>query len=179
MVQMFELWKKTPAAVLRFFIENPSRELYLKEIQRETKTSKASLIYWLNKFVEAGILSKKVRGRLSIYCLRRDDPFVKHLRILMNVGALLPLARELGELGAEVYLYGSAARGEDVEGSDVDLLILGKADPREVSRHVQAFSGKAGRAVRPQIFSKFEWSQMAKKDVSFFERVERDKIRLV
>lgn len=176
---MFGLLKKTPAALLKFFIENPSNEFYLGEIQRETKISKASLIQWLNKLVKMGILSKKIRGRLSIYSLKRNDPFIEHLRILINVSAFLPLASELGELGAEVYLYGSAARGEDMESSDVDILILGKAEPREVSRRVQAFSRKVGRAVRPQIFSKFEWSQMAKKDASFFERVTRDKIRLV
>lgn len=176
---MFELMKKTPAAILRFFMENPSREFYLKEIQNGTKAAKASLIRWLNKFVEIGILSKKTRGRLSIYCIKRDDLLVRHLRILMNVGLLLPLARKFGELGAEVYLYGSVARGEDVEGSDVDLLILGKVEPREVARCAQAFSRRVGRSVRPQVFSKFEWSQMAEKDPAFFGRVERVKIRLV
>lgn len=176
---MFELMKKTPAAILKFFMENPSREFYLREIQGGTKAAKASLINWLNKFVEIGILSKRMRGRLRIYNLRKDDPFVKHLRILMNVSVFLPLARELGELGAEVYLYGSAARGEDVEDSDVDLLILGKAEPREVARRIQAFSRRVGRELRPQIFSKFDWSQMAGKDPTFFERVERDKIGLV
>lgn len=176
---MFELLKKTPAAILKFFIDNPSREFYLKEIQGGTKAAKASLINWLNKFVKMDILTKNTRGRLRIYSLKSGDPFVKHLRILMNVSAFLPLAMELRGLDVEVYLYGSVARGEDVEGSDVDLLILGKAKPREVARRVQVFSRKVGRRMRPQVFSKFEWSQMVKKDPAFFERVERDKIRLV
>lgn len=175
---MFELMKKTPAAILKFFIENPSREFYLKEIQAGTKSAKASLINWLNKFVRMGILSKKTRGRLCIYNLKSENPFVKHLRILMNVSIFLPLARGLREFDVEVYLYGSVARGEDVEGSDVDLLVLGKAEPREIARRVQAFSRKVGRSVRAQVFSKFEWSQMTEKDPAFFERAERDKIRL-
>lgn len=176
---MFELMKKTPAAILKFFIENPSREFYFKEVHRKTKVAKASLINWLNKFVEMGILTKKTRGRLRIYSLKSDDPLVRQLRILMSVSALLPLAREIGKMGAEAYLYGSVARGEEVEGSDVDLLILGKVEPREVARRAQAFSRRVGRSVRPQVFSKFEWSQMAEKDPAFFGRVERVKIRLV
>jgi len=176
---MFELMKKTPAAILKFFTRNPSGEFYLREIQDGAKVAKASLINWLNKYVEMGILSKKARGRLRIYSLRRDNPFVKYLRILMNISYFLPLAEELGELGAEVYLYGSIARGDDVEGSDVDLLVLGKADPSEVARRVVAFSRKVGRELRPQIFSKFEWSQVTDKDPTFFKRVEHDKIRLV
>lgn len=176
---MFELMKKTPAAILKFFIENPSDEFYLKEIQAGTKSAKSGLINWLNKFVKMGILSKKTRGRLSIYNLKSDNPFVKHLRILMNVSTFLPLARGLRELDVEVYLYGSVARGEDVKGSDVDLLILGKAEPREVVSRIQAFSREVGKRVRPQVFSKFEWSQMREKDPAFFERAERDKLRLL
>lgn len=178
-VQMFGLMKKTPAAILRFFIENPSREFYLKEIQRGTKAAKAGLINWLNEFVKMGVLAKKRRGRLRIYSLKRDDPFVKHLRILISIDAFLPLAKELGKMGVEVYLYGSVARGEDVEGSDVDMLVLGKAEPPEVARRVQAFSRKVGKRVRPQFFSKFDWSRMVEKDPTFFKRVERDKVRLV
>lgn len=179
MIQMFELMKKSPSRILKLFIENPSQEFYAKEVQQKTGVAKASLVSWLNKLVEMGVLTRKLRGRLRIYKLNRAHVWVKQLKVLCNVATLLLAVQKMMKLDVEVYLYGSAARGEDLEDSDIDLLVLGKADPKEVGRCVQAMSREVGRGVRPQIFSKLEWSQVAKSDPAFFERVEKDKIRLI
>lgn len=37
---------------------------------------------------------------------------------------------------------------------------------------------KINKGIRVKIFSKQEWSLMAKKDPAFYERVEKDKVKL-
>jgi predicted nucleotidyltransferase len=73
----------------------------------------------------------------------------------------------------ELYLYGSASRGEDVEGSDVDILVIGKE--RAIVERVRVIDGR----IKASFFSPLEWAKVAREDPAFYERVEKDRIRLV
>ena len=80
---------------------------------------------------------------------------------------------------SEVYLYGSCARGDYSTDSDMDLLIIGKARRTEIIRDMESLERKMGRKISFNIFTDLEWSKMAKQDKAFYERVEKDKVRLV
>ena len=75
----------------------------------------------------------------------------------------------------DIYLYGSLSRGEDVENSDVDLLVIGEANEPDIVKEIKS---KINRETKIQIFSRMEWSQLERRDRAFYERVERDKIKL-
>ena len=85
----------------------------------------------------------------------------------------------LAKHNVNVYLYGSAARGEDVESSDIDLLLIGKLDKSTIVKELNKISKKIKKEIKFQIFSRQEWSLMARNDPAFYERVEKDKVKLV
>lgn len=158
--------------VLRFFLDNPAGEFNEKEIQRKTAAARASVRKWLCALERVGLVSITRRGRLKLYRLNRENPLVKQLKVLNTMSWLLPRLETLGGQG-ELYLYGSAARGEDLEDSDIDILVIGRE--RVIVDKIKAIDER----IKVSFFTPVEWAKTAREDPAFYERVERDKIRLV
>lgn len=170
------LGKKVPLKILVFFLENPSHEFSETEVRTKLQLARASTNKWINVLFNCEILQQSVRGRMNLYKLNFNSTVVKHFKILINIIKLLPAFTSLKSI--QVFLYGSAARGEDVEDSDIDLLIVGKQS-KEIFDVIRKIESKLNRRVKPSFYTDFEWSQMARKDPAFYERVERDKIKLI
>jgi len=175
MVQLFELFAKRSATkILEFFLDNPSGEFYETEIRKKVNIVKASSIKWLRTLAELDFLLKRNKGRMILYKLNLENPIIKELKKLKTISLLAP---EFKDLGIEVYLYGSCARGEDKENSDVDVLIMGK-QTREIISTITYIEKKINKKIKPSFYTQIEWSRMSRKDPAFYERVEKDKMRL-
>jgi predicted nucleotidyltransferase len=95
---------------------------------------------------------------------------------LLDVNSQIVRVEKLA--GVEFFLYGSCARGEEREESDIDLLVIGKRT-EEIIKILSVLEKKTGRTVRASFYSQLEWSRTAREDPAFYERVEKDKIRLI
>jgi len=158
--------------ILKFFLNNPTGEFYEKEVQRKTRVARASVSKWLHALENLGFISVTRRGRLKLHRLNRENPLVKQLKVLSTMSWLVPnLEAFRGQW--ELYLYGSASRGEDVEGSDIDVLVIGKE--RAIIEKIRAIDGR----IKVSFFTPLEWAKVAREDPAFYERVEKDRIRLV
>jgi predicted nucleotidyltransferase len=104
---------------------------------------------------------------------------VKQLRAFLNVTRLYGLIKnfDTGE-DAEIYLFGSAARGEDSEDSDIDLLVIGKIDDATRSSLRSSIMEKMGKEVNFVVYSRAQYSDLYRNDKAFYDSIERDKIRL-
>jgi len=172
-VQLFELIGSVKLARLwQFFLEKPGKEFSQTETLRQTKIAKATAVKWLRLLVQKGLLTVQVRGPTNYYKLSAN-PVNKLLKATANAASLLPL----NELEADAYLYGSAARGEDTEDSDIDILIIGKITKKDVLSITEPLS-KQLRPIKPVIMTPIEWAKMRTSDPAFYERVEKDKIKI-
>src|SRR3989338_1478085 len=118
-----------------------------------------------------GILSVSFVGRTSLYSLNKNKPVVKQLRILYNLDYIVGKTEKI-DSDAQVFVYGSFARGENTEKSDIDLLVIGK------DRNIVKILNSIDKRVKVSFYTPVEWSMTARKDKAFFEGVEKDKIRL-
>lgn len=172
-VGFFELFQGRPAArLLEFFLENPSREAYAAQLGG-LGISRASLFQSLKKLENAGVLNARRVGRSVLYRLAPTPP-VKQLKVLRSTSTLWRFLKRFSGKGIEIYLYGSVARGEGTEKSDVDLLAVGKRDA-ELEREIA--SGVKNAKIT--FLTPMEYAALPRKDKAFYESIERDKIRLV
>lgn len=179
MVQLIELIKnRKQASVLVFFLRHPTMKAHKQDIKKEVKIAKATLIKWLNMLVKNGMISFTEYGRTKIYSLNRENTIVKQLKILDNLLRVSEIKAVAKKHESIAYLFGSVARGEDVEDSDIDILLVGKVKREDIISDINKVSRKIKRHINLQIFSPLEWSQMAKNDAAFYERVEKDKAEL-
>ncbi len=179
MVQLIELMgNKKLLSLLIFFIRRPTMKAHQQDIKKEIKIAKATLIKWLNLLAKQGFIEFAEYGRTKIYSLKRENIIIKRLKVLDNLLLLSGIRETAKKHDSSAYLFGSAARGEDAEDSDIDILLIGKVNREDIIRDINRISEKIKRNINVQIFSPMEWSQMAKKDKAFYERVEKDKVEL-
>ena len=164
--------------LLALFLETPAREWTQREIRQAAKLAKPTMVKWLAELVRQRLIRLTKKGNVHLYTLSRDDAIVKQLKILTTLLELRELAALRETHGCEVYLYGSAARGEDTEESDIDILVIGKATPRDIAPFLEPIAKRTAKVIRPQLFTAIAWSQMARKDPAFYQRVAKDRISL-
>lgn len=87
------------------------------------------------------------------------------------------------EANAEISLYGSRARGDSIEQSDWDFLILlnGKVDDKRVDkiRHrLYELEWEIGEVISSLIRNKEEWNNMPFKSMPIHRAIEKEGIRL-
>ncbi len=133
-----------------FFI-SPTKGHYLMDISRNIGVAHTSVKKNLLRLVKAGLIGEKVERRggrkFPIYVARREEKTFRLQKKVYNLSAIL----ESGMLGyleekltpKVIALFGSYRRGEDVEGSDIDVFV----ECREEQVNLAQFEKKLGRKV--------------------------------
>jgi len=178
MVQIIDILKsKKPFEIIEFFIENQDKEVYQSEIARKLKISRNTALKWLSILNKNNFINEKTRGKMKYFWLNKDNVVVKQIKILVNVSKLFSVLKSLdGNL--EIYLYGSVARGEDDERSDVDLLIVGKIEKDKLVKIVEDAKETMKREIKPLVLTPLEYTELSRKDKILYENIEKSKIKL-
>ena len=169
---------KKALEVVLFLAYHSGQTFSYGQLQHKTKLAKATLTKWLHFMTHLNYIICTTIGRNKMYTINKDKAVIKQLKILVNVSQLNSFSGVLHKSGYEVYLFGSAARGEDIETSDIDILLIGKSNREALMDEVRALEKKLHKEIKLQLFTAGEWLRLREKDPAFYERVEKDKILL-
>lgn len=177
-MKLFSFWENSTAMrILLFFIENPTGKFYASRISDLANISVGSASKHLPRLSEENLINSEKIGRMTFYSLNRENIVVKRLKIAYNVSK--PIVRKLMRIGKElrasIFIYGSVARGEDTEQSDWDILVVGRVRMVDFKNEI----GNTKEKMNISIYTLSEWNKMKKKDPAFYERVERDKLKVI
>jgi len=128
--------------LLSAFLQNPSKELYGRQIERLTGTNHERTVVYLNKLVTSHrALIGERKGKQVFYRLNKQNEIAQKALSVAELERKIGFIRKnkdgfviqdlvsgiTGEFGPAVYfiiLFGSAARGQAREESDIDLLFV-------------------------------------------------------
>lgn len=116
--------------LLKVFLDQPLEEFRLRELSRESKISPASVLNYLKAFENERLINKYEKRGIPFYRAERDsEKFVLYKKLgimyeLEGSGLIEYLWQEL--CPEAIILYGSYAKGESTESSDIDIFIIGK-----------------------------------------------------
>jgi len=174
MIRKYALFKVVDLLV------NNSTEISLRGVAKKagigTATSKACLDYLKEKEI---VKIKKI-GNSHLFSLNPDNFVAKQVKILGILSAIKDsnLIQELLEEYSSVssiILYGSSARGDYNEKSDIDLLIISrkpiKLKPLKVEK-------KISKEITFVIYTLSDWRKKAETDKPFYDGVIIDGIAL-
>ena len=113
-----------------FFI-SPTKKHYLMDISRNIKLAHTSVKNSLNKLIKLGLITKFIENKggrkFPIYKANLDDKNFKKYKVIYNISAILESGLidfiEDKLMPNSIVLFGSYQRGEDIEGSDIDLFV--------------------------------------------------------
>ena len=157
---------------LKFFLENPYQEVYLRQLAKKINLSSFAIKKYADLLIKEDFIKEERKANLRYFRANINSLFFKHLKIAFNINLILKsglldfLKENLANVSS-IVLFGSMAKGEDDEHSDIDILIIGKDKYLDLGR----FEQKIGKEITLHIFSWSEWNHQAIKNRAFYSDV--------
>src|SRR3989338_2870687 len=130
--------------LLKIFLFNPTESFRLRELSRLSKISPPSVVNYLKEFEKQELIKSYVKRDIPFYKAEIDNEKFrqyKKLSILFELENSGFIDFLWDRLSPEcIILYGSYAKGESTESSDIDLFIIGK----EKNADLDIFEKKIG-----------------------------------
>jgi DNA-binding transcriptional ArsR family regulator len=169
------LFPKTRSAILRELYREPDG-LHLRELERRTGVNSRHVARELHALTAVGILKSRRVGRQIIYSLDPQCPIYDELRSIVRktVGIVDVLRETLAPVADQIelaYVYGSHARGEERNDSDIDLMVVGAASLRDLSSPLRAAAGIMRREINPTAYRLAEYDAALQDAESFARRI--------
>jgi predicted nucleotidyltransferase len=161
------------------FLSRPSAERYQSEAVKESGLSYVTATKCMDLLLRNNMLTETWKGGLRIYRLNKESLAVKQMKILLSSTAILEAIKNFKSPEFKVYLYGSMARGEDSEESDVDLLIIGKISAGKRVNLKKEIEIVIDHEVKLVVMSRIEYAELPQKNSAFYENLDRDRIRII
>lgn len=170
--------------LLSYYFTNPHAEHYLRELAALLHVDPANLSRELATLIRQGLFVARVRGRQKYFRLNRDHPLYDELRriIFKTVGVIGQLERVLAQVPGiqEAYLYGSFARDQQDPQSDIDILLIGDPEGKQLEQAIRRVERRLARAVNFTWMTPKEFAQRRARKDPFLEDIWRHrKIRLL
>jgi len=179
------LWPLGRRKVLALLFGDPEQELHLREIARRAGLAPATVQCEVASLTQAGILERRRSGGQVYYRASRSSPLFPELRglVLKTVGladvlreALEPLRQQIGV----AFIFGSAARGDPMNHSDVDLMVIGEVTLRELTPPLEDAEASLSRPVNAMTLRPSEFADRLREEQPFLLNLLRDpKVYLV
>ncbi len=156
--------------ILAFLCRHPHQTFYSGEIAEKTSLSKGGTNQSLRELASQGILKTEKKGHMTFYSADLSSPSVRQFKILQNVTALESIVHKLKPFADRVVLFGSCARGEDTQESDVDLLVVSRDKD-----HIRSLipETKAKRKIQLLLKTPQEHIQLESKEPVFFKEIQQ------
>ncbi|MFH1505878.1 MAG: nucleotidyltransferase domain-containing protein [archaeon] len=155
--------------ITKFFLENPYNEVYLRELAKKLKLSPFATKKYADLLIKENIITEERKANLRYFKANTKSLFYKYLKISFSLkslqkSGLITYLKENTPNLSSITLFGSIAKGEDDENSDIDILIIGKKKYLDLSKFQE-------RHITTHIFSWSEWNKTAKNNTAFYYEV--------
>jgi predicted nucleotidyltransferase len=179
-MDMFRITKsKLREELLALYFTNPDKKYYLRELERILKFSVGNISRELIKLEKTGLFLSESKGNLVYYYLSKSYPLFEELKsiIFKTSGAPKMLQNILEKINgiSQAFIYGSFAKGEEREGSDIDLLIIGKADEDKLIEEIDKLERKLQREINYAIYGKEDFNKKKKEGNPFILDILKEK----
>ncbi len=136
---------KSTFEVARIIFQNPSKIFHIRELERETKlstTAISSAVAILSHYNIIKVESDRVTKKVTPSNAFTDYKLIFNLYCLTRLGLIGLLKTSF--YPEAIVLFGSYARGEDNENSDIDLLII---SDRTAELELNKYETQLGRKI--------------------------------
>jgi predicted nucleotidyltransferase len=162
--------------LLALLLLQPERSWTLQELAQALDAPASSVHRELGRAQRAGIIRRSAAARPHRFQAATEDPLYEPvaelLRRSVGVEQQLRGALQRPDVLAAV-IYGSWAGGTRRPDSDIDVLVIGQADLRELRRRVRPIGKAAGRTIDLTVMSVEEFQRLLAEESSFARSVLR------
>jgi predicted nucleotidyltransferase len=128
----------------------------------------------LKKLSKLGLVNRQKDGNRIYYEANRMHPlYIEiHRVVIKTVGLADVLRQALNDERIQwAFIFGSIARGEETEKSDIDLMIVGGIGLRVVTGLLSGVAQRLGREINPHVFRQEEFLERRESQDHFISQV--------
>ena len=133
---------QTTLKILGLYTSNYGRSLHLREIAREIEVDVKAIQLQLKRLEKSNAISYVLKGRNKEYYLNLNNLITKYYLMLAETFASINYLRNNflvkrivteieNKVKGAILLFGSFAKGEETEESDIDFFVIGEKKPEE------------------------------------------------
>ena len=171
------LFTKTQQRVLSLLFGKPDTSFYTNEIVRRANMGKGTITRELEKLVSSGLVTVTKAGNQQHYQANNDCPVYKELlgivRKTFGIADVLKQALiPIDEMIELAFVYGSIAKGSEVNNSDIDIILIGEGlSYGGVMELLMPVEESLQREINPTLFTPDEFRSRLEAGQSFLERI--------
>lgn len=170
---------KAKRNLLKLFLTNSGKRFYIREISRLTGEPLNAVRRELGYLQKAGLLKSYREGNLAYFEVDREFPFYSELKkvIYSTVGLGDYLRNKLKDAESIelAFIYGSVAKDEETEKSDIDLLVVGEIEEEEFHKLISDSEDETGREINYTLMTKGEFDHRVVTEEPFLKRILSEK----
>lgn len=168
---MFKKLKLTNTGLnLLYYLSLQKKPQYSKQIAKATETSIGSTSQNLRNLFKKNLIKSEIKGKEKYYYIDSDEPFIKYLKLSLNILSITNLTNNLNQFSTKIILFGSYATGLNTEESDIDLLIL-TLDKEKINQILNEY--KSYLKISSIILSNMEYILLKDKDKPLYEEINK------
>lgn len=149
--------------LLTLYFTNPDKRYYLRELERLLHFSVGNIRRELIKLESMGLFLSENKGNQVYYYLNRSYPLFGELKnIIFKTSGVPKMLRDVlrNFKGiSHAFIYGSFAKGEEREKSDIDLLLIGEVDEDELIEEIEKLERKLQREINYALYGKEDFDK--------------------
>lgn len=170
--------------VLGLLLLRPEEALHGREIARRTGLPAGTITRELNMLAEVGLLKREKRGNQQVYSAETSSSIFPELSSILRKtsGMVEPLALALAPLAPSLrvaFVFGSMAQGRETAGSDIDVMLIGKAGFGRVAELLFPVQATLGREINAQVISATEFRAKARTEPFLVDVLKKPKLFLI
>ena len=171
---------KTRQTLLKAFFEAPEIEHYTRQLASKYHMSVGTLHRELQKLSASGILKSRKIGNIKLFSLNKQNPIYEEIKnIISKTEGVIKFIKDAisGIKGIKVvFIYGSFAKGDERQDSDVDIFLIGDSiDDKELVIKISSLEKKLFKEVNYTCYTENEYKKEKKKKNSFVLEVMKGK----
>lgn len=171
---------KTRQTILKAFVDSPDTEFYTRQLASQRHISVGALHRELTNLSSAGILKARKIGNIKLFSMNKKNPIYEELKSIIHKteGAVKFIKDAILRLkGVKVaFIYGSFAKGDDRQDSDVDMFLIGNdIDENELVRAISKIEKDLFKEINYTRYTESEYREEKRRKNSFILEVIKNK----
>lgn len=162
---------ETRIKVLSHFFLHPGEDFYLRQLEKLLLKPVGQLSRELLNLERVQLLIPSIKGNQKRYSINRDFPLYNELREIFvkttSIGDIIRKSLSKLKKVELVFIYGSFAKGEEYNRSDIDIMIVGDVHDKEINRVISNAEKKLNRMINYSLYERNEVKARLKKKDNF------------
>lgn len=157
---------KTRVALLTKLMLNPDRQFHIRELSKTLNIPYGMVYREIKNLASLEIINENRVGKITLISPNKSLPYFDDLKnlIIKTTGIAEPIREALSKIKGIKYalIFGSFAKGEESEASDIDVLIIGNVNEEKILKELNKAEEKTGREINHILWNEKEFLKKAR-----------------